>query len=144
MKLREITSGFLYYDKSKKPVVFSDAKLNVLKEVLEEIPKEYQVVIWCIFREEIKLISEKLKSAVAIYGNTPIKERDRILIDFLNGKYKYLVAHPRTLGHGVNLTNCSYAIYYSLDWSAELWSQSQDRIHRIGQKKKLCLYFFTL
>ena len=143
MKLRQITSGFLYYDESKKSIIFSEAKLKVLKEVLDEIPKEYQVVIWCIFREEIKLISEKLKSAVAIYGDTSSEERDRILMDFFNGKYRYLIAHPGTLGHGVNLTNCSYAIYYSLDWSAELWSQSQDRIHRVGQKRN-CTYISLL
>ena len=35
--------------------------------------------------------------------------------------------------------NCTYNIYYSLSFSYEEFKQSQDRIHRIGQKNK-CTY----
>ena len=142
MKLRQITSGFVY-SKDKKSIVFSNTKFKALEEVLEEIPQQYQVVIWCFFREEIKVLNKLLDSSVAIYGETSVEERNKILNEFLNNKYRFLIAHPASLGHGINLTNCSYAIYYSLDWSAELWSQSQDRIHRIGQKRN-CTYISLL
>ena len=52
---------------------------------------------------------------------------------------RYLVAHPRSAGHGLTLIQASTCVWYSLDWSLEAYSQANDRIHRIGQEKS-CLY----
>jgi SNF2 family DNA or RNA helicase len=40
---------------------------------------------------------------------------------------------------GLTWVCASYAVYFSLSYSLEEYSQSQDRIHRIGQKDK-CTY----
>ena len=47
------------------------------------------------------------------------------------------------MAHGQTLTNCSYAVYFSLSHSLELQDQSEDRIHRKGQINK-CTYYFLL
>ena len=39
------------------------------------------------------------------------------------------------------MTNCSYAIYYSLSYSFEEYYQSHDRIYRKGQTNS-CTYIF--
>ena len=140
MKLRQITSGFIYLpDGSSKYI--GGKKLNELKAVLEEIGN-HQVIIWAHFKEEIKQIAKELNCPF-YSGDTPEKEKFNILNDFKEGKYKYLVAHPASIGHGITLTNCHYAIYYSMSHSYELLTQSQQRIHRIGQKEK-CQYFYLL
>ena len=48
---------------------------------------------------------------------------------------KYFVGTPATGGYGITLTAASNMIYYSNGYDLEKRLQSQDRIHRIGQKK---------
>lgn len=149
MKLREITSGFMYEDinedeessKARKVIELSDAKFVELYELLEDIGDQ-QVIIWANFKYEINKIAKKLgKKAVSLYSGT--KDREAVINSFKSGKAQYLIANPQTAGHGLTFTNCSYAIYFSLNYSLELWLQSLDRIHRYGQRNK-CTYFVLL
>jgi SNF2 family DNA or RNA helicase len=140
MKLRQVTSGFLYYQ--SKGIKFADSKVKILLEELENIGNN-QVIIWCTFKEEIHQLLEYLPASRAVYGEVSQTEKDKNIEDFKKGDYKYLIAHPASLGHGQTLTNASYCVYYSLDWSNELFQQSQDRIHRISQTNK-CTYIMLL
>lgn len=134
MKTRQITSGFLI-DATGKTLDVSDGKMNLLREALDEIGSN-QVIIWCQFHWEIERIMLELgDKACAMYGNQSAGEKEDSINDFSSSKKQYLVAHPKTAGHGLNFTNCSYCIYYSLSYSYEEMAQSQDRIHRIGQNK---------
>lgn len=45
-----------------------------------------------------------------------------------------LVANPAAAGVGFTLTAASYAVYETLTWRYDLYAQSQDRNHRIGQR----------
>jgi SNF2 family DNA or RNA helicase len=87
----------------------------------------------------------KLLGARAAVINGAVKQEDRdISIQaFKANRLQYLIAHPRSMGHGVTLTNCNYAIYYSLDYSHEAHSQSRDRIYRYGQRNA-CTYYYLL
>ncbi|MBI4397480.1 MAG: DEAD/DEAH box helicase [Elusimicrobia bacterium] len=135
MKLRQITSGFAITEDGSEADV-SDGKLRLLMEVLEEIgPK--QVITWCQFHWEIRKIKELLgDKAATIYGEVSQGEKEQAIRDFKEGKVQYLIAHPKSAGHGLTFVNCSYAVYFSLSYSLEEEKQSQDRIHRIGQKHK--------
>ena len=68
-------------------------------------------------------------------------EKKDAIEGFQQGRYKYLVANPASGGHGLTFTNCHYMVYYSLNYSYELDKQSQDRIHRIGQKENSTYYY---
>ena len=48
---------------------------------------------------------------------------------------RFLVGTPATGGYGITLTAASTMIYYSNGYDLEKRLQSQDRIHRIGQKQ---------
>ena len=50
---------------------------------------------------------------------------------------QFLVANKVCAGYGLNLQFCSYIIYYSNDWDYATRSQSEDRVHRIGQEKNV-------
>ncbi|HDK42490.1 MAG TPA: DEAD/DEAH box helicase [Candidatus Pacearchaeota archaeon] len=137
MKLRQITSGFVYYNDSTLKI--SDRKIKALHEVLEEIGNN-QVIIWANFKAEIKELLKNIPNSVAIYGDIANQTlKDNNLSMFKQGQYQYLIANPASLAHGVTIVNASYAIYYSLSYSNEQWQQSQDRIYRYGQKNK-CTY----
>ena len=134
MKLREVISGFVI-QKDKSVTDFKTRKDEVLAETLEDIG-DNQVIIWCQFVHEIDKLAEKF-GGVGLSSKT--KDRDNVIKDFKDGKIKYLFTHPQLLGKGLTFTNCTYNVYYSLSFSYEEFKQSQDRIHRIGQKNK-CTY----
>ncbi len=141
MKLRQITSGFAYCSDGvgRRTIHIGRSKLEELQAVLEEIG-DSQVLIWANFREEIEWLSKTLK-APALYSQTP--DRNEVVRCFQGHACRYLVANPQSAGHGLTFQNCNYCIYFSLNYSYELWKQSMDRIHRIGQENK-CTYYYLL
>lgn len=142
-KLREITSGW-FYSTEGNPILLSKTKLNVLKEVLEEIGPAQQVIIFVQYHFEISFLMKELGlNATKLYGDMNQKDKNKAIKDFQNGKFQYLIAHPKTAGFGLNLQNASYQIFFSLSYSLEEYSQACDRIYRINQKNK-CTYIHLL
>ena len=142
LKLREITSGFIF-DATGKTLPISDEKLKVLDETLSDIGN-YQVIIWAIFRRDIEVIYEKYKAkSVYVYGGMTDLARSNNIEAFRGGRVQYLIANPASIAHGLTFTNCQYSVYYSLDYSYEHYAQSKARIHRIGQKNA-CTYIHLL
>ena len=137
MKLRQITSGWLY-DENKRVYNFTNTKQAVLDEVLNEIGCN-QAIIWVQFVHDAEQLTNHLLNARApgstakIVGGMKPSDLKAQVEAFKAGTYRYLVAHPKTIGHGVTLTNCRYAIFYSLSYSWQEFKQSADRIHRISQ-----------
>ncbi len=143
MKLRQVTSGFTINTKGI-PVLISDTKIKALKDLLEEIPEDKQVIIWLNFHFEIERLKDEFKdSACTLYGEMPQKAKQQSIEDFQNGKYRLLLAHPLSGGLGLTFVNCSYVIWYSLNYSQEQYSQANDRVYRIGQKNKVT-YFLLM
>ena len=143
MKLRQGTSGF-YYDTEGKPHVYGFSKLDALMELLEEIGN-HQVIIWTQFHHEADEIQRMLHvNCCRVDGTiTSQNAKDNMVQAFMAGQVQYLISHPASLGHGVTLTNCSYAVYFSLSHSYELAYQSQDRIYRHGQRNA-CTYYYLI
>jgi SNF2 family DNA or RNA helicase len=137
MKLRQIVSGFAITPEGETVDLPENPKLAELQAFLDEAGDQ-QIIIWANFRHEIKRIVSALgKDAVALHGET--KNRDAVIASFKSGGIKYLVAHPRTAAHGITWINCSLQVFYSLDYSWELYEQAKGRIHRAGQTKP-CTY----
>jgi SNF2 family DNA or RNA helicase len=146
MKLREGTSGF-YFNEDKTIVEVGTSKLAELKNLIEEIG-DHQIIIWYHFRHEGNIIGNMLTEAGIPWARVDgeiTRQQTRIdsIKDFKDGKIKILIAHPASLGHGVTLVNCSYAIYFSMSHSLELHVQSMDRIYRKGQHNA-CSYYFLV
>lgn len=142
MKLRQLTGGFLITE-DKAIRNFGDSKLKALLDLLEEIGN-HQVIIWTQFQYEALMIQIELQGMeCVINGTIPQTIKERRLKEFKAGNIQYLIAHPRSLGHGVTLTDCSYAIYYSGSYSHEEHYQSRDRIYRKGQENK-CAYYYLV
>lgn len=146
LKLRQLSSGFAYYEDfdGRKTHTFGHSKLNALEDVLEDLGQK-QVIIWAYFQYEIddiaNMLAKKGASFRVIDGGT--KDKVGAVKDFFEGKVQYVIANPHCAGHGITWTNCDTAIYYSLDFSYETYAQSNDRIHRAGQTKK-CTYIHLL
>ena len=70
------------------------------------------------------------------YGLTPQEDRQDFIRKFQNDpKCRFLIGTPQTGGYGITLTQANTVIYYSNSYDLEKRLQSEDRAHRIGQKK---------
>ena len=75
---------------------------------------------------------------VDYYGLTPQDERQPNIKKFQDDpRCRFLVGTPSTGGYGITLTAANTVIYYSNGYDLEKRLQSEDRAHRIGQKKNV-------
>ena len=116
--------------------------MQELLNVLEEI--EGKVVIWAHYKFDVRAIYSTLLreygagSVVTFYGDTPQDKRQPNIDKFQKDKKcRFFVGTPQTGGYGITLTAASNMIYYSNGYDLEKRLQSQDRIHRIGQKRNV-------
>jgi SNF2 family DNA or RNA helicase len=69
-------------------------------------------------------------------GGPTNAERNETLADFMaKDKPRVLIAHPRTMAHGLTLTAATTVIWYAPIDSTELYLQANKRIDRPGQTK---------
>jgi len=143
MKVRQTTSGFLIDDDGEVHDL-SRKRFSLLKEELEFLGHE-QAIIFATFHWEIDRIKEMLndlgKEYAELHGRVDPAIRPEQIRRFKCGQAQYLVAHPASCGHGQNLQNCCYAIYFSLDYSPEEFTQSRERMARPGQTRKMTCVF---
>ena len=141
MRLHQITCGHFSADDGSVQEIKNN-RLAELLDVLEEI--EGKAIIWAHYQHDVKNIFKLLEekygpgSAVHYYGKTLPEQRDYAIKNFkTNDKVKFFVGTPATGGYGITLVQANTVIYYSNGYDLEKRMQSEDRAHRIGQKKKV-------
>ncbi len=145
-RLQQIAGGFFPHNDGLPPdkITGSNPKLTTLLGELDDIAGS-SVVIWARFVAEIRMIGAAIEKElpgreVRVYhGGVPQEERAKIVAAFQRGEIDTLVANPATAGFGLNLQTSHTAFYYSQGFSLEDRLQSEDRIHRAGQKES-CTY----
>jgi len=141
LRLLQVTGGFYPHDNGKtiepKPIPGKNPKLEELIAMLDGISGK--VIVWFLFRCELQLAADKLGDrALQFHGGCDDLEKKHAYKEFKNGEAKILLA-TRAAAYGLTLVSSSDAIYFSQDYSLEVYSQSQDRIDRIGQTE-ICNY----
>jgi SNF2 family DNA or RNA helicase len=141
MRLHQITCGhFSSDDGATQPI--KNNRITELMDVLEET--EGKAIIWAHYQYDITSIIEAVtkkygvESIVDYYGLTPQEERQPNIKRFQDDpKCRFMVGTPSTGGYGITLTAANTVIYYSNGYDLEKRLQSEDRAHRIGQKKSV-------
>jgi SNF2 family DNA or RNA helicase len=142
MRLHQITCGHFTADDGTTQRIPNN-RISELMDVLDEI--EGKAIIWAHYQWDIKdIIKEIVKvhgpgSVVDYYGLTPQDERQGNIKKFQNptNSVRFIVGTPQTGGYGITLTAANTVIYYSNGYDLEKRLQSEDRAHRIGQKKSV-------
>ena len=140
MRLHQITCGHLKNDDDTITEIKNN-RISSLLELLEEV--EGKVIIWANYVYDIKQIVSAIKkqygedSIVEYYGNIEAKQRQENIEKFQdpNSPVRFFVGNPQTGGYGITLTAANNVVYYSNGYDLEKRLQSEDRAHRIGQKK---------
>ena len=141
MRLHQITCGHFTADDGTTQLIDNN-RIKELMNILEET--EGKVIIWANYQRDvnqiIKNVVEKYgeESIVDYYGLTPQEDRQDNIRKFQNGpECRFLIGTPQTGGYGITLTKASTVVYYSNGYDLEKRLQSEDRAHRIGQKKNV-------
>lgn len=116
-------------------------KFLELDRILSELSaSRRKVIIWSYYVRTIETLVERYGryGAVALFGKTPSEDRQEIANRFQSDpEVLVMIANPAAAGTGFTLTAATYAVYESLSWRYDLYAQSQDRNHRIGQANKV-------
>ena len=142
MRLHQITCGHLKNDDGTTTKLKNN-RMKELLSLLEEV--EGKVIIWANYIYDIENIVETINeeygedSIVQYYGAINSADRADAILKFQDpeSKVRFFVGNPQTAGYGITLTAASNVIYYSNGYDLEKRLQSEDRAHRIGQKKSV-------
>ena len=141
MRLQQITCGHFVADDGTTQEIKNN-RITELMDVLDEI--EGKAIIWGHWQKDIQNIVNEIEkkygpgSVVSYYGLTPQEERQDNIRQFQSDpSCRFFVGTPSTGGYGITLTSANTVIYYSNGYDLEKRLQSEDRAHRIGQKKNV-------
>ena len=139
MRLHQITCGHFTADDGSTQLIPNN-RITELMNVLEET--EGKAIIWANYQRDVNQIIKAITdvygpgSVVDYYGLTPQDERQENIRKFQNGsECRFIVGTPQTGGYGITLTKANTIVYFSNGYDLEKRLQSEDRAHRIGQKK---------
>ena len=141
MRLHQITCGHFTADDGSTQLIPNN-RITELMNILEET--EGKAIIWANYQKDMTQILDNINkeygpgSVVSYYGLTPQDERQDNIRRFQSDpKCRFIVGTPSTGGYGITLTAANTVIYYSNGYDLEKRLQSEDRAHRIGQKKNV-------
>lgn len=131
-KLLQLSGGAIYND-DEGYSVFHNEKMKALEEIIEAA--DSPVLVFYGYRHE----KERLLEALDDVDPRELKTESDI-DDWNAGKIKVLLAHPASVGYGLNLQDGGHIIvWYSLPWSLELFMQANARLYRQGQQKPVVI-----
>jgi len=141
MRLQQITCGHFVADDG----TIQEIKNNRITELIDVLDEtEGKAIIWGHWQKDIQNIVSEIEkvhgpgSVVDYYGLTPQEDRQDNIRKFQSDpKCRFMVGTPSTGGYGITLTAANTVIYYSNGYDLEKRLQSEDRAHRIGQKKNV-------
>ncbi|WP_150526491.1 DEAD/DEAH box helicase [Roseibium sediminis] len=135
-KLLQFANGGLYrsdpdvFPAVRETIAIHDLKLRALENIVEEAAGQNVLVAYS-FQFDKERIKKRFKKA------TFFDEEPNFVKKWNEGKISLGVAHPASIGHGLNLQYGGYIqVWYGLTWSLELWDQFNRRLARPGQANK--------
>lgn len=130
-KLLQIANGSVYAVDGKVVQIHS-AKLEALEEIIDTT--DGPVLVFYSYKHDLAAIQGSIKGARVLNSTADIA-------DWNAGKVQVLLAHPASVGYGLNLQEGGHVIvWYGLTWSLELYQQANARLYRQGQEKPVIIH----
>lgn len=128
-KLLQMANGAVYGEEGNV-VHIHDLKIEALREVLSDYPGK-PVMVFYNYKHDLARLKEAFKDEEPRELKT---EEDKK--DWDQGKIRMLLAHPASMGHGLNLqAGGNVIVWFGLTYSLELYQQANARLYRQGQKE---------
>lgn len=132
-KLLQMANGAAYGQGGTYKVIH-DRKLDVLEEILDTTDEP--VLVFYNFKHDYDRLAERFRKLCprTLEDASDIREWNE-------GKIKLLLAHPASVGHGLNIQDGGHIIiWFGLTWSLELYQQANARLYRQGQRKNVIIH----
>lgn len=135
-KLLQIASGAVY-DNDKLVREFDDSRYKLVMDLAEE---RRHTVIFYFWAHQLANLEREAKARDMAYavinGATGDTARAAIVNAYQMGKYRTVFIHPKIGAHGLTLTKGTATIWPGPTADAEIFTQANKRIYRLGQKLK--------
>lgn len=135
-KLLQICAGAVKTDAGEYIGVDMSERLKVLDECIAE--SSAKVLVFVPYIGAMRAVTDHLRKYMTVEqldGSTSRTERARIITSFKDHKDPAgLVAHPKIMAHGHNLTEADTIVWFSPVHSLDIYDQANERMARPGQK----------
>jgi len=115
--------------------------LSWIDDFLEE--SDDKLVLFCTHKKIIKILHDKYQqSSVVVDGTITGIDRKRAIHTFQKDKrIRIFIGNIKVAGIGITLTAASSLAFVEMDWVPGHHTQAEDRIHRMGQKNTVNIYY---
>jgi SNF2 family DNA or RNA helicase len=140
LRLLEVCGGSVHYDGNSdaSPIVETPSKAAALREIMEDLPPNEPIVVFCKYRADIEaILRECEKSGRAA---SELSGRKNELEAWQAGETSVLVANTASGGIGIDCTKAAYGVFYSVGHSLSEYLQAIARLHRPGQSRTTHFY----
>jgi hypothetical protein len=112
-----------------------DVRVAKMREIIEASPDDH-FILWHDLEDERRAIEQAVPAAVSVYGTQDLDEREQAIIDFSDGRFKYLAAKPVIAGSGCNFQrHCHKAIFVGIGFKFNDFIQAVHRVQRFLQEQ---------
>ncbi|MEY3369937.1 MAG: hypothetical protein RLZZ361_607 [Cyanobacteriota bacterium] len=129
-----------------------DTRLQKLSDILKSIKeKNEKALIFCEYNQYQKIVQNMINTEfydvnpglLAINSKLDSRAREKNIQDFKSHEgFSALVLSPKCAGMGLNLQEANHIIHLSRWWNPAVEDQATCRAYRIGQRKKVQVYYF--
>lgn len=132
-KLFQLAGGALYTDLATHTFeVFHDEKLEALNDLIESATSP--MLVFYYYKSDIERIQKKFKGKLPVLDSKDPNVQS-VIARWNEGEIPVLLAHPASVGHGLNLQDGGHTIvWFTLpNWNNDYYQQANKRLHRSGQ-----------
>jgi SNF2 family DNA or RNA helicase len=135
-KLVQIACGAAYATDGGTLLMSGGPRIAELRSIIEQ--SAGKVIVFVPFVEALKAVADQLSDwqVEIVYGEVSKSDRDRIFAQFERPDSpgaRVLVAHPKTMAHGLTLVAATTIVWYAPHPSNDICQQANARIRRPGQ-----------
>lgn len=139
-KLLQLANGAVYTSEhmradQRRAIVIHDRKLDAIEELIEDYDDKPIMVLWA-FKHDHERLKERLKQ----YNPRTLETREDYT-EWNQKKIRLLLAHPASMGHGLNLqAGGNIIVWFGLTYTLEWYLQTNARLYRQGQKESVIIH----
>lgn len=150
-KLKQICNHPAHFLRQTGPLTGRSVKCERVVEMLDEVLEEgdaalvftqYKVMgdlLQILFRDRLRM------EVPFLHGSTSAKNRDKMILRFqedMDSSPIFLLS-LKAGGFGLNLTRANHVFHFDRWWNPAVERQATDRVHRIGQTRRVQVHKFV-